>query len=157
LPPGIKIEAPSGEKGANMKKLALILAGSLILLTVACSQQPSGTSSQPSAVAEQGQTAAPAVNAHSFSGEIMDSMCAGMGGHQQMLQSGKVKNAKECTLECVKMGATFVLYDPATKATYQLDDQKKPVPFAGEKVTVNGSLDAATNTIHVEKIAAATS
>ena len=140
-----------------MKKLALTLAGTLILLTVACSQQPSSTSSQPSAAAEQSQTAAPAGNAHSFSGEIMDSMCAGMGGHQQMLQSGRVKNARECTLECVKMGATFVLYNPATKTTYQLDDQKKPVPFAGEKVTVNGSLDATTNTIHVENIMAATS
>ena len=87
----------------------------------------------------------------------MDSMCAGMGGHEQMLQGGKVKDAKECTLECVKMGATFVLYNPATKTTYQLDDQKKPEPFAGEKVNVSGSLDAATHTIHVEKISAATS
>jgi hypothetical protein len=57
----------------------------------------------------------------------------------------------------VKMGATYVLYNPATKTSYQLDDQKKPEQFAGEKVTVNGSLDAATNTIHVENITAATS
>ncbi len=84
-------------------------------------------------------------------------MCAGMGGHDQMLQSGKVKNAKECTLECVKMGATYVLYNAATKTTYQLDDQKTPEQFAGDKVTVNGTLDAATNTIHVEKITATTS
>jgi hypothetical protein len=87
----------------------------------------------------------------------MDSMCAGMGGHEQMLQGGKIKNAKECTLECVKMGAKYVLYDAASKTTYQLDDQTKPAQFAGEKVTVNGSLDSATNTIHVENIAAATS
>ena len=140
-----------------MKKLALALAGTLVLLTVACSQQPSSTSSQPAATTEQSQAAAPAANANTFSGEIMDSMCAGMGGHEQMLQSGKVKNAKECTLECVKMGAKYVLYDPATKTTYQLDDQKQPEQFAGEKVTVKGSLDAATKTIHVENIMAATS
>jgi Protein of unknown function (DUF5818) len=140
-----------------MRKIAFTLAGTLILLTVACSQQPSSTSSQPGATAEQNQAAAPAAGAHTFSGEIMDSMCAGMGGHEQMLQSGKVKNAKDCTLECVKMGATYVLYNPATKTTYQLDDQKKPEQFAGDKVTVTGSLDAATNTIHVENIAAATS
>jgi hypothetical protein len=147
----------AGRKGAKMKKIALTLAGTLILLTAACSQQPSSTSSQSSATAEQSQAAAPASNGHTFSGEIMDSMCAGMGGHEQMLQGGKVKDAKECTLECVKMGATYVLYNPATKTSYQLDDQKKPEQFAGEKVTVNGSLDAATNTIHVENITAATS
>src|SRR5579884_2244763 len=56
-----------------------------------------------------------------------------------------------------KMGAKYVLYDAASKTTYQLDDQTKPAQFAGEKVTVNGSLDSATNTIHVENIAAATS
>ena len=128
-----------------------------MLLTVACSQQPSSTSSQSSEMAEQSQAAAPAANANSFSGEIMDSMCAGMGGHEQMIQSGKVKNAKECTLECVKMGATFVLYDPATKTTYGLDDQKTPAQFAGEKVNVSGPLGAATKTIHVEKITAAAS
>ncbi len=140
-----------------MKKLALTLAGALVLLTVACSQQPSSSNSQSGATMEQSQSAAPAANANSISGEIMDSMCAGMGGHEQMLQSGKIKNARECTLECVRMGATFVLYDPATKAIYQLDDQKTPAQFAGEKVNVSGSLDAATKTIHVEKITAVTS
>ena len=140
-----------------MKKIALTLAGFLILLTAACSQQPSSTSSQSSATMEQSQSAAPSTTANSFSGEIMDSMCAGMGGHEQMLQSGKVKNAKECTLECVKMGATYVLYNAATKTAYQLDDQKAPEPFAGGKVTVNGTLDSSTNTIHVEKISAAAS
>jgi Protein of unknown function (DUF5818) len=142
-----------------MKKIALALAGTLILLTAACSQQPSSTSSQSSTAMEQSQNqmATPASAAHSFSGEIMDSMCAGMGGHEQMLQGGKVKNARECTLECVKMGAKFVLYNPETKTTYQLDDQKKPEQFAGEKVTVAGTLDPSTNTIHVENITAASS
>jgi Protein of unknown function (DUF5818) len=140
-----------------MKKIASTLAGILILLTAACSQQPANSGSQSSTSMEQSQAAAPVKAANSFSGEIMDSMCAGMGGHEQMIQSGKVKNARECTLECVKMGATYVLYNAATKTTYQLDDQKTPEQFAGEKVSVNGSLDAATNTIHVEKIMAATS
>jgi Protein of unknown function (DUF5818) len=140
-----------------MKKLALTLAGALVLLTVGCSQQPSNTNSQSGGAMQQSQAAAPAANGNTFSGEIMDSMCAGMGGHEQMLQGGKVKNAKECTLECVKMGATFVLYDPATKTTYELDDQKTPAQFAGEKVNVTGTLDASTHTIHVEKMTAATS
>lgn len=87
----------------------------------------------------------------------MDSMCAGMGGHDKMLKSGMVKNVRQCTTECVKMGAKFVLYNPATRATYKLDNQAEPTQFAGEKVTVNGTLDASTNTIHVENIEAATS
>jgi hypothetical protein len=38
---------------------------------------------------------------------------------------------------------------------YQLDDQKKPESFAGQKVTVTGTYDASTMTIHVTKIEAA--
>lgn len=147
----------AGRIGVKMKKIALSLAGALILFTVACNQPASNTSSQSSAPADQSQAAAPATGGHTFSGEIMDSMCAGMGGHEQMLQGGKIKNAKECTLECAKMGAKYVLYNPATKTTYELDDQKKPEQFAAQKVTVTGSLDAATNTIHVESIAPAKS
>ncbi|HUZ47725.1 MAG TPA: DUF5818 domain-containing protein [Terriglobia bacterium] len=140
-----------------MKKIALALAGTLVLLTAACSQQPASTGPQSSLGMEQSQTAAPASNGHAFTGEIMDSMCAGMGGHDQMLQSGKVKSARECTLECVKMGAKFVLYNPETKTTYQLDDQTKPEQFAGDKVMVNGTLDSSTKTLHVENITAAAS
>jgi uncharacterized protein DUF5818 len=147
----------AGRIGVTMKKIALSLAGALILFTVACNQQASNTSSQSSAPADQSQATAPATGGHTFSGEIMDSMCAGMGGHEQMLQGGKIKNAKECTLECAKMGAKYVLYNPATKTTYELDDQKKPEQFAAQKVTVTGSLDAATKTIHVENIEAAKS
>jgi len=140
-----------------MKKIALTLAGTLILLTAACSQQPASTSSQTGARMEQSQTAVPASAAHTFSGEIMDSMCASMGGHQKMIASGRVKNARQCTLECVKMGAKFVLYNAATKTTYGLDNQHEPAEFAGEKVTVSGKLDAATNTIQVQTITASAS
>jgi hypothetical protein len=94
-------------------------------------------------------------NARTFTGEIMDRSCAKMGSHEMMEKEHKMTHdAKACTLGCVKMGAKFVLYDPATKAVYALDDQKKPETFAGQKVKVNGKLDSATNTIHVESIAA---
>jgi len=36
-----------------------------------------------------------------------------------------------------------------------LDDQNAPNAYAGQKVTVTGTLDAKTNTIHVNSIAAA--
>ena len=85
-----------------------------------------------------------------FAGEISDSMCAQMGAHVGM------HGAQRCTVGCVKqLGASYVLYDEATKTIYQLDDQKKPEAFAGQKVTVTGTLDKATKTIHVTGIRAA--
>jgi hypothetical protein len=49
-------------------------------------------------------------------------------------------------------GSKFVLYNPANKAIYQLDDQTKPTSFAGEKVRITGTYDEATKTIHVLSI-----
>ena len=91
--------------------------------------------------AQQGKT---------FTGDIMDSNCAKAGKHNPAMG-----DAKACTEACVKGGGKYVLYDVATKTTYQLDDQKKPEAFAGAKVKVTGTLDDATKTIHVTKIDAA--
>jgi hypothetical protein len=83
-----------------------------------------------------------------FHGDIMDSNCAAKGAHG-------MPDSKACTLACVKGGAKFVLYNSTTKKTYQLDDQTKPADFAGAKVDVTGTYDAATMTIHVTDIKAA--
>jgi hypothetical protein len=90
-----------------------------------------------------------------FTGEIMDSACAKMGSHAKMIDSGKMKDGKSCTMGCVKGGASYVLYSAAKKTTYMLDDQTKPADFAGDKVTVTGTYDKATKTIHVTDIKAA--
>ena len=87
-----------------------------------------------------------------FKGEIIDSQCAALGGHQVMEQKGE--SAKACTTRCVGMGGKYTLFDPATKTAYQLDDQKKPAMFAGAKVSVTGTLNPATKTIHVASIKA---
>lgn len=87
-----------------------------------------------------------------FTGEVMDSACAAMGSHSQMMQQEGAKDAKECTLKCVQTGSKFVLYNSARKATYQLDDQDKAKQFAGQKVNVTGAYDRASKTIHVENI-----
>jgi hypothetical protein len=96
-----------------------------------------------------------------FSGEIMDSSCADMGSHAMMLKghgmAGKENDPaakKMCTLDCVKAGAKFVLFNAQSKTMYQLDDQTKPVDFAGKNVKVLGTLDKATKTIHVTTIKA---
>jgi hypothetical protein len=52
------------------------------------------------------------------------------------------------------MGGKYTLFDPASKTAYQLDNQEKVASFAGRKVTVKGTLDAASKTIRVESIEA---
>jgi hypothetical protein len=88
----------------------------------------------------------------SYKGEIMDSQCAALGGHSIMEQKGE--SPKDCTNRCVGMGGRYTLFDPATKTAYQLDDPKKAAAFAGAKVTVTGTLNAATKTIKVASIKA---
>jgi hypothetical protein len=85
-------------------------------------------------------------------GEIMDSRCAINGSHQQIMAHNGTTTAADCTLACAKNGGSFVLYDPDTKTVYQLDDQKKPVRFAGQRVRVSGTYDEASKTMHVQDI-----
>jgi len=113
-----------------MKRKLLVVIGAATLLSVSCAAQKSAT----------------------YTGEIMDSRCAQLSSHNQERESNHTKSAEECSVVCVKGGATFVLVDEATKAVYQLDDQKKPKYFAGLKVNVTGTLDKATATIRVKGI-----
>jgi hypothetical protein len=70
--------------------------------------------------------------AATFTGNISDSMCG--------LKHNMPGSAKDCTIECVKMGATYVLADEANQKVYKLSDQKAAAKFAGENVTVTGTL-----------------
>ena len=89
----------------------------------------------------------------SFAGEIMDSQCASMHTHSRMMQGVGAKNAKECTQKCVQqLGGKYTLFDPSSNTAYQLDNQEKAAAFAGEKVTVKGTYDSGSKTIHVESI-----
>jgi Protein of unknown function (DUF5818) len=85
----------------------------------------------------------PAAKGKTFIGNISDKMC---GANHMMTE------ARKCTLECVKMGSSFVLVDAQGKV-YDLSDQKKPEKFAGEKVKVTGTLKG--DTIEVSSIEAA--
>ena len=88
-----------------------------------------------------------------ITGEIMDSQCALLGGHEKMIHEGQTE--KECTNACVAIGGKYALYDAAKKMAYQLDNQKMPAKFAGAKVKVTGDYDESTKTIKVTKIEAA--
>jgi uncharacterized protein DUF5818 len=85
-----------------------------------------------------------------FTGVITDSECS-TGDHSRMRMGS---NDAECTRACVSAhGASFVLY--SGKEVYALSDQQTPDKFAGQKVTVTGTLDAKTKTIQVKSITAA--
>jgi hypothetical protein len=90
----------------------------------------------------------------SFTGEIMDSQCASMGSHDQMMKGMDAKDAKDCTKKCVRTGGKYVLYDPVAKTTYALDDQQKGDEYAGQKVSVKGTFDSTSSTIHVTGVQA---
>jgi len=92
-------------------------------------------------------SAAPA--SQTFTGVVTDDMC---GKDHSNMRMGPTD--AECTLACISAhGSTYVLYDGKTQ--YTLSDQRTPEQFAGQKVTVTGTLDAKTKTIHVESIRAA--
>ena len=91
-----------------------------------------------------------APGSRTFTGVITDSMCA--GADHSIMRMGST--AAECTIACVMAhDASYMLYDD--KSAYTLSDQQTPEKFAGKKVTVKGTLDAKTKTIHVESITAA--
>jgi hypothetical protein len=89
-----------------------------------------------------------------YTGEIMDATCAKVGNHDAGYKLTNTSTPKDCTLACVKAGAKFVLHNATSKVTYELDNQDKARDFAGQKVKVIGTYDAADKTIHVEKIEA---
>ena len=77
-----------------------------------------------------------------FSGEIMDSLCAKAGSHDQMMKDMKSmgKDKMTCSAKCIQLGAKYVLFDSTNKSIYELDDQTKAEQFAGQKVRVSGAL-----------------
>jgi hypothetical protein len=71
-----------------------------------------------------------------------------------MMKGLGAKDAKECSRKCAQLRMKYVLYDPATKAIYEMDDQEKAATYAGQKVAVKGALDAGSKTIRVESVEA---
>ena len=119
-------------RNSHMKKLAMGLVASLVLLGVSFAAQKEST----------------------FTGEISDRYCTKANSHEMMMKRHNSPTTKQCIPDCVKAGGAYVLFDAATKTMYELDDQKKPAPFAEQKVKITGTYDKTTNTIHVTNIQA---
>jgi hypothetical protein len=115
-----------------MKKLAMGFVASFVLLGVSFAAQKEST----------------------FTGEISDRYCTKANSHEMMMKRHNSPTTKQCIPDCVKAGGAYVLFDAATKTMYELDDQKKPAPFAEQKVKITGTYDKSTNTIHITDIQA---
>jgi len=89
---------------------------------------------------------------NTFTGEIMDKQCAEMGSHENMMKTEGAKNAKDCTLACVKNGGSFALLDPQTKKVYSIQDSSKVRDFAGERVRITGTYDQSADALHVNTV-----
>ncbi len=93
----------------------------------------------------------------SFRGEIADTQCALnvhslSQSHKEMIaMEPGVKTNAECARFCVKnRGGRFVLQ--VKDKVYRLDKPEQAEPFAGQQVTIVGTLDTKTNTITVRSI-----
>jgi Protein of unknown function (DUF5818) len=69
-----------------------------------------------------------------------------------LMQEQSKQKAKIFSGTIIKSGEKFVLSDAANKLSYMLDDPEKASQFEGKKVKVTGTVDAASNIIHVETI-----
>lgn len=113
-----------------MKKIGIGISASLVLLGLTFAAQKGST----------------------FSGEISDRYCARANSHETMMKQHKVQTIEDCIPACVKAGGKYVLFDATNRTVYELDDQQRPAPFARQKVKITGTLDKATQTIHVTNI-----
>jgi EF hand len=85
-----------------------------------------------------------------FKGEITDCMCSRLAKRTAM--SDKSGTTPLCPAACANQGAKYVLFNPEKKTVYQLDNQRRPKPFAGKDVVIIGSLDDTAQTIHISEI-----
>lgn len=93
-------------------------------------------------------TIRPAAAAQTFNGIVSDSEC---GNDHNQMRMGDPDSA--CVKACIEAhGASYVLV--VGSRVYALSDQRKSAPFAGQKVTVAGSLDASGKTIQIDSITA---
>ena len=74
---------------------------------------------------------------------------------QTSSQASNQTDTRTFSGKITKSNGKYVLEDPASKTPMVLDDQKAAKKYDGKAVIITGSLDTATNTIHVQKIEAA--
>lgn len=100
-------------------------------------QTPSSQSSQSSSSSSSTQTpSTPSDN-------------SSMPQSSQTSASSSQQSARSFEGKIAKSGDKLVLQDSASGTSYQLDDQDKAKQFEGKSVKVMGTVDSASNTLHV--------
>lgn len=75
-----------------------------------------------------------------------------MPQHDQTSAGSSQQSARSFEGKIQKSGDKLVLQDSATSTSYQLDDQDKAKQYEGKNVKVMGTVDSASNTLHVVDI-----
>ncbi len=72
-----------------------------------------------------------------------------MPQHDQTSATNSQQSARSFEGKIEKSGDKLVLQDSASSTSYQLDDQDKAKQYEGKNVKVMGTVDSASNTLHV--------
>ncbi len=107
-----------------------------------------GAPAQPKA---QKAPAKATASIQTFVGVITDGQCATKDSHKEIMKKAKVNTQANCVKGCARRYG-YVLYVPATKKIYKLNDQERPAELAAKRVKIKGALDKATQTIYVSSI-----
>jgi hypothetical protein len=99
------------------------------------------------ALAAVGALSAAPLFAEEWTGYVTDTHCGKKGATKT--------HTAACVEKCMKGGSKAQIMNEADGKLYDLDSADKVKALIGNKVTVTGSLDAATNTIKVESAAKA--
>jgi hypothetical protein len=140
------------DTGELMKKHSAISGVVAVAVLSVCSFAFQGTAAQPNAQkAPQKAPAKATAPLQTFVGVISDGQCAVKGSHKEIMKKAKVNTAANCVKGCARRYG-YVLYDPATKKVYKLNDQERPAELAGKRVKIKGALNKETQTIFVSSI-----
>jgi|ERR1700722_8549675 hypothetical protein len=123
---------------------SLVIFAGLLGLGINLSAQQSPSTTQDQAGAQQ-QTP----SSTDQSGAAQDTTTS-----QQPVDAQSQQAARSFEGMINKAKGKYVLQDPSTQTSYQLDDQEKASQFAGQTVKVMATMDPTTNTLHVVDISA---
>ena len=90
----------------------------------------------------------PAPEAVTRKGWFADEKCA-----TQRVQNGRTgPPGQTCTRECIRKGVKVVFIDEKTGALYRVDNPKPTKGLESDYVEVQGTLNAAAKTVHVDSV-----
>src|SRR5262245_28334757 len=127
-------EADGGPKGRAMRLRLLTIVALLVGLGLVAGAQ------------EPGKAAAAAKG--SWTGFITDTHCGKKGANED--------HTADCVTKCMKGGSKAQIWSETDQKALDLDSFDKVKSMVGQRVTVKGTLDPASNTIKVESAEKAT-